>query len=423
MSARTLPGPLSRLWPRKVRTRLTLLYATLFCAAGTALLALTYGLLASSLSGQAPASVASQEPASLSRACHLPGNQPVPLPLLRTCKQQDAAYIAGVTSGSRAQRQRALSELLEISLAGLAVMTAASGALGWIMSGRVLGPVRMITQTARRASEQHLGERLAMTGARDELRELGDTFDDMLHRLDTAFAAQRRFVASASHELRTPLTLMRTAIEVTLAKPSPTTSQLSDMAIRIRGSIDRAETMIEALLTLAISDQGTLRTEFTDLATCAEDALDAAAPQIERLGLHLDTSLAPAETSADPHLLDRVVANLIDNAIRHNQPGGWIKLSTGSTDSAACLQIANSGPHIPDDVIPALFEPFQRMQPRTGAFDGVGLGLSIAQSAITAHHGTLTARSQPTGGLHITVTIPRGSSAEPHSRTGRQLRS
>ena len=231
-------------------------------------------------------------------------------------------------------------------------MTAASGTLGWFMSGRVLGPVRMITQTARRASEQHLGERLALTGARDERRELADTFDDMLHRLDTAFAAQRRFVASASHELRTPLTLMRTAIDVTLAKPSPTTSQLSEMATRIRRSIDRAETMIEALLTLAISDQGTLRAEFTDLATCAEDALDAAAPQIEKLGLHLDTSFAPAETSADPQLLDRVVSNLIDNAIRHNQPGGWIKLSTGSTDSTACLQIANSGLHVPYGVIP-----------------------------------------------------------------------
>ena len=186
-------------------------------------------------------------------------------------------------------------------------MTVASGGLGWFMSGRVLRPVRVITETARRASEQHLGERLALTGARDELKELADTFDDMLERLDAAFATQRRFVANASHELRTPLTVMRTAIDVTLAKPSPTARQLTDMAVRVRRSIDKAESMVEALLTLAVSDQGKLSTEFTDLATWAEDAIDAAAPEIERLNLHVDAKLDPAETTGDPQLLERMI--------------------------------------------------------------------------------------------------------------------
>jgi signal transduction histidine kinase len=271
----------------------------------------------------------------------------------------------------------------------------------------------VITETARRASEQHLGERLALTGPRDELRELAETFDDMLERLDAAFATQRRFVANASHELRTPLTAMRTAIDVTLAKPSPAAQQLTDMAVRVRRSVDRAETMIEALLTLAVSDQGKLSTEFTDLATWAEDAIDAAAPEIERLDLHLDTTLDPAETAGDPQLLERMIWNLVDNAVRHNEPGGWIKLRTGSTGTAAYLQIANSGPFIPHDAMPSLLEPFQRMHARTGVRDGVGLGLSIARSVITAHHATFTARTQPAGGLDITVAIPRHHTTTP----------
>ncbi len=228
----------------------------------------------------------------------------------------------------------------------------------------------------------------------------------MLERLDAAFGTQRRFVANASHELRTPLTVMRTAIDVTLAKPSPTVRQLADMAMRVRRSIDRAESMVEALLTLAMSDQGKLSTEFSDLATWAEDAIDAAAPEIERLDLRMDTKLDPAETSGDPQLLERMIWNLVDNAVRHNEPGGWIRLRTGSRDAAVYLEIANSGPFVPDDAVPSLFEPFRRLETRTGVRDGVGLGLSIARSVGTAHRATVTARSQPAGGLDISVEIP-----------------
>jgi signal transduction histidine kinase len=287
-------------------------------------------------------------------------------------------------------------------------MTVASGGLGWFMSGRVLHPVRVITETARRASEEHLGERLALTGATDELKELADTFDDMLERLDAAFATQRRFVANASHELRTPLTVMRTAIDVTLAKPSPTARQLTDMAVRVRRSIDRAESMVEALLTLAVSDQGKLSTEFSDLATWAEDAIDAATPEIERLDLHVVAELGPAETTGDPQLLERMIWNLVDNAVKHNEPGGWIRLRTGSRDESAYLEIANSGPFIPEEAVPSLFEPFRRMETRTGVRDGAGLGLSITRSVVTAHCATVTARSRPAGGLDISVVIPCG---------------
>jgi signal transduction histidine kinase len=402
---------LRRLWPQKVRTRLTLMYAMLFFAAGAALLGLTYGLVASSLPTRpaATAKVSSQELKNLNQCKRATGaltGKPIPASLLAECEQAGKAYSAGTAAGLQAQRQRVLSDLLAFSLVGLAVMTVASGGLGWFMSGRVLRPVRAITETARRASEQHLGERLALTGARDELKELADTFDGMLERLDAAFATQRRFVANASHELRTPLTVMRTAIDVTLAKPSPTARQLTDMAVRVRRSVDRAESMVEALLTLAVSDQGKLSTEYTDLATWAEDAIDAAAPEIERLGLRVDALLDPAETTGDPQLLERMISNLVGNAVRHNEPGGWIRLRTGSSDAAVYLEIANSGPFIPDDAVPSLFEPFRRMQDRTGVRDGVGLGLSIARSVVTAHRATVIARSQPAGGLDISVEIP-----------------
>jgi len=229
----------------------------------------------------------------------------------------------------------------------------------------------------------------------------------MLERLDTAFATQRRFVANASHELRTPLTVMRTAVDVTLAKPAPTARQLTDMAARVRRSIDQAESMIEALLILAVSDQGKLSTEFTDLATWAEDAIDAAAPEIERLSLMVEAKLDPAETVGDPQLLERMINNLVDNAVRHNEPGGWIRLRTGRSHTAVFLDVSNSGPFVPDDKVPELFEPFRRMEARTGSRDGVGLGLSITRSVATAHDATVTVRSQPEGGLDVSVVIPR----------------
>ena len=405
MNARSL----RRLWPQKVRTRLTLIYAAPFFVAGLAVFGLALFVLQKIIlptSPTAPLMTSGKLVGTVEQVCQAYTTTSTSL-----CERAYAAYYAGTVAGMQAQ-QNTLAKLLGFWALGLGGMTVASGGLGWYISGRLLRPVREITETARRASEQHLGERLALAGPRDELKELADTFDDMLERLDAAFATQRRFVANASHELRTPLTVMRTAIDVTLAKPSPTASQLTDMAVRVRRSVDRAESMIEALLTLAVSDQGKLSTEFTDLATWAEDAIDAAAPEIERLNLHVEAKLDPAETTGDPQLLERMAWNLVDNAVRHNEPGGWIKLRTGSSEAAAYLEIANSGPFVPDDTVPSLFEPFRRMEARTGVRDGAGLGLSIARSVVTAHRATVTARSQPAGGLDISVVIPRHRGAE-----------
>jgi signal transduction histidine kinase len=425
-----MPPPSRRfrhLWPQKVRTRLTVIYAALFLAGGSALLGLTYGLVASSLPvGSAAATKQILSRADFIKLCKQPQPQPAaskgakgqrlapapapskptqPNKIIALCQQ---AYAAGDSAGSTSQRQRALHSLLLFSLAGLGVMTIASGGAGWVVSGRVLRPVRAITEAARRASEQNLGERLSLTGARDELRELADTFDAMLERLDQAFAAQRRFVADASHELRTPLTVMRTAIDVTLAKQSRTPEQVEAMAIRVRRSIDRAQDMIDALLTLAVSEQGRLTSsEPFDLATAAEDALDAAAADIGQLGLRVSTDLDPAQTAGDPHLLERMIGNLVDNAVRHNEPAGWISVRTGGSNGSVFLQVANGGPHIPQEIVATLFEPFHRLEGRTSGRDGVGLGLSIARSIGCAHGASVVARSRPGGGLEVRVVLPR----------------
>jgi signal transduction histidine kinase len=392
--------------PRRIRTRLTLGYAALFLAAGSGLLGITYGLVASSLptsssgsSGKAHQS--SQQLAKLQYACTHPG---FPDPPVLQCKE--AVFKAGASAGSADQRQRALRNLLLFSLVGLGVMTIVSSGLGWVMAGRVLRPVRAITDAARRASDQHLGDRIALTGAGDELKELADTFDDMLERLDRAFAAQRRFVANASHELRTPLTIMRTAIDVTLAKPSRTPQQLEDLARRVGRTIGTAEDMIEALLTLADSNQGVAGREFVDLATVAEDALDMTAGRAADLGLHIDACLDPAPAAGDAHLLERLIWNLVDNAVRHNEPAGWIRLRTGVEEQTAVFQISNGGAHVPESAAAAIFEPFWRVGGRS-AGGGAGLGLSIAASITAAHSASLTTRTRPEGGLDLTVRFPR----------------
>ncbi|HEX9553349.1 MAG TPA: HAMP domain-containing sensor histidine kinase [Streptosporangiaceae bacterium] len=417
-----------RSWPQKVRTKLTLIYAALFLAGGSLLLGLTYGLVAASLperaavSGKGP--MTQDEFLKLCKQPHPKASLPVksgtrrpgpkqsgPLQakIKRQCSQE-SAYLAGSQAAAARQRQRALHNLLLFSALGLGVMTILSAGAGWIVAGRVLRPVRMITGTARRASEENLGERIALAGARDELKELADTFDDMLERLDRAFTAQRRFVADASHELRTPLTVMRTAIDVTLAKPARTQEQLESMAVRVRRAIGRAEDMIDALLTLAISEHGRAnRNEPFNLATAAEDAIDAAATQIQRLDLKLHADLDPAETAGDPQLLDRMVSNLVDNAVRHNTPGGEVCVASGVRDGTAFLRITNSGRQVPPEVVPSLFEPFRRLEGRIGG-DGAGLGLAIARSVAAVHGTTVQARSRPAGGLDVEVTLAaRGS--------------
>ena len=390
--------------PQTFRVRLTLLFAALFLAAGAALLGISYVLAVNQPDNVPPVTLYQFK---LAFHCKQ-GKESLPKTAEPVLSSKCAHAIAATAAHEAAAglRRQTLERLLAYSLVALGAMTVVSGGLGWVMAGRVLRPVSSITAAARRASEQHLGERLALAGPHDELRELADTFDQMLERLDAAFASQRRFVADASHELRTPLTVMRTAIEVTLAKPARTPEQLEVMAAKVARSAAQAEAMIEALLTLAASEQAPASPELVDLATAAEDAAESAAARARELDLRVDTDLAAAPACGNRVLLERMVGNLVDNAVRHNIRGGWILIRTGTGEQRARFEIANSGPVIPEELVPALFDPFRRVEERTSVRDGAGLGLAIVRSIGTAHGASVDAHSLPDGGLRILVTLP-----------------
>jgi signal transduction histidine kinase len=390
-----------------IRLRLTLVYSGLFLLAGAALLAVTYGLVAQSLNASLPAAASSPDGSYQAQAGKICASTQISPEQVAICKAKAQNSLKNLTEASAAfQRDQTLEHLLYYSLGALAVVAAVSAWLGWIVAGRALRPVAAITAAARTASEENLGERIALAGPDDELKELADTFDAMLGRLDAAFASQRRFVADASHELRTPLTVMRTAIDVTLAKPSRTQAQLEAMAAEVRQAVDRAEALIEALLTLARSDRGRWPREPLDVAVLAEDALDAAAPAIRACPVSIEARLCPGPALGDPVLVERLVTNLVDNAVRHNVPNGWVQVATGIRGGMAFIEVANGGTVIPEELVPSLFEPFWRLSERAGSPDGAGLGLSIVRSVAVAHHGQVTARHRAAGGLEVSVLLP-----------------
>jgi signal transduction histidine kinase len=387
------------------------------------------GLLASALpkAGSAPRFTASQQ-AALTFSCKQAEEAatskgvvpPRPVAVSSACQKLAAEAAVAATKN---QRNSALHDLLLFSLLGLGVMTVASAGLGWVMAGRVLRPVSAITGAARRASERHLGERIDLQGPRDELKELADTFDEMLDRLDVAFAGQQRFVANASHELRTPLTVMRTAIDVTLAKIDRTPEQLESMAIKVRRSVDQAEKLIEALLTLAISERKPSDEDVIDLATAVDDAVDVLEPAINARGLELALELEEAEVRGDRTLLERLVANLVDNAVRHNVSDGHIEVRTGSNGTVATIQVTNSGDVVDESLVDFLFEPFEKIDGRTNNTEGVGLGLAIVRSIALAHGGAIAASSRAEGGLCVSVSLPTANGAgRPAEQTDRDAK-
>ncbi len=303
--------------------------------------------------------------------------------------------------GAQGQRDLTLSHLLQYSLITLAVVIALAAVLGWIFYGRALRPVHLITTAARAASEHNLSARVAPRGPRDELRELAETFDAMLGRLQAAFEGQQRFIANASHELRTPLAVMRTTADVVLDSPDSTPGDLRAMAADIRAAVDHAEHLIGALLILARNERGLTVREETDLATVAEDVLDV----VGLCGRRVHATLEPAVISGDPVLAERLIANLVDNAVRYNTAAGDIWISTRTAAGSAQLTVANTGPVISPADAGRIFQPFQRLSDRT-SHDGSGLGLAIVASIAAIHGGTATARPRNDGGLSVTVTIP-----------------
>ncbi len=383
------------------RSRLTLLYASLFTLGGAALALITYLLVAHTLHGTAATRIPPGVRHSLARC--LQAAQTGRAGVMQKCA---AVYASGVQAGAAAQRATTLAHLLAYSLLTLAGVTLLAAAAGWLAAGRILAPVHRLTAAARAASEQNLSQRIALQGPRDELRELADTFDTMLGRLDRAFASQRQFIANASHELRTPLTVMRTAMDVVLAKPQPARGELMSMAADIRQAAGHAERLIEALLVLARNDQARALTDPLDLAAVAEDALEGRTAD----GITTTATLGQAPVTGDQVLLERLVANLLDNAERYNIPGGTVTIST-TTDNATCaVRVVNTGQVIPPGQVGRLFLPFTRLDDRT-RHDGFGLGLALVSSIAAVHGGTVHATAVPAGGLDITVRLPRRDNA------------
>ena len=319
---------------------------------------------------------------------------------LAQCKE---VFAGGAQAGAVYQRDRDLHQLLLWSLVGLVGGTLVAGGLGWVIGKRILNPLHKVTSAARRASQEHLDERIEHDGPNDELKELADTFDDMLNRLDLAFVSQRRFVANASHELRTPLTSMRTLIDVAMAKPIRTTEGLETLVGRVRDAVDQSEAIIDGLLTLARSDRGLTVRELVDLEAAALDAIDQTSIAARESDITVVANLSAAPMAGDRVLVERLVANLVDNAIRYNYEGGSISVETGIEDGDSYLSVTNSGPLVQESKLPSLFEPFTRVEQRVTNGQGVGLGLSIVASVAVAHGGRVEAIALPDGGLRVIV--------------------
>jgi signal transduction histidine kinase len=320
---------------------------------------------------------------------------------------QSVHQLAQAGTVQAAQRAADSHQLLVNSGIALAIVAVLALLAGWLVAGRMLRPIRTITRTARRISSTSLHERLALAGPQDELKELGDTLDSLFARLEAAFEAQRHFVANASHELRTPLTAERTLLQVALDDPGTTTAEWRSTAQEVLASSDEQAGLIEALLTLATSESGLNGHERVDLATTVSATLAGLEPETGRLGIHVEQLTEPAPLDGDPLLTERLVANLLTNAVRHNIAGGRVEVWTGVRDGRAVLSVTNTGALIPPTELDRLFQPFQRLDPRRATHkDGHGLGLSIVRAIATAHHATITAHPRPDGGLGVNVTFP-----------------
>lgn len=388
------------------RGRLALLCTGLFVVCGTIVVAITYALVAALPDAKPASSASSQRDTYVAECERTLTSGDLDAQQQPYCEQAAAGapradFEQGIYLGAANQRDATLAQLLRFSFGTLAVVTILAALGSWILAGRVLRPIHRITATARAASEHNLSARVSMHGPRDELRELADTFDEMLGRLQSGFDGQRRFIANASHELRTPLTVMGATVDVVLAKARPTQAELQRMGHDVRIAVDDAKRLIEALLTLARNEHGLTVHEQVDLATVAEDVLDS----VDAGDRCLRPSLRPAVLAGDPVLLERLVANLVDNAMRYNVSGGNVRIETRTVDGRATLLVANTGPIVAPDAIDGLFEPFRRLRDRTGG-DGFGLGLAIVASITAVHDGTVTARPAPDGGLEVAITMP-----------------
>ena len=415
-----------------VRWRLTLLYGGLFLVSGAVLLAITYALVDHAAvfpQGPriawigSPRAVLHEQPAvaggELRKLATLPGatsidipanaqftvaGQKVPPPIARLLRTRQGQRALGEVVGT--QRVADLHQLIIESALALALMAIISGALGWVVAGRVLRPLRTMTTATHEISAENLNRRLSMRGPRDELRQLADTIDELLGRLEGAFDAQRRFVANASHELRTPLTAVRALLEMVLSDPKATVATFRATCEQVLDESAQQEQLIEALLTLAQGQRGIDRADAVDLTALVRAVVAAREGAAATRNIEIGQALAPATISGDARLVQRLISNLVDNAIRHNDPGGRVDVSLRS-HGRATLSVINTGPVVPPEEIERLLAPFQRLAAdRTSQRDGLGLGLSIVAAIAGAHDAVLAVRARPEGGLEVEVRFP-----------------
>jgi signal transduction histidine kinase len=398
-----------------VRLRLTLLYGGLFLASGAALLTITYLLVRSSTGTvlktppSLPGAVTNPLPATASSSV---GHPPVGGQVIRIPARLAAVDLAA----KRRARAEELNQLLIQSGVALAIMAAASIALGWVVAGRVLRPLRTMTTTTRRISEDNLGERLALAGPDDELKELADTIDGLLARLDAAFQAHRMFVANASHELRTPLAMMRTTLDVATGKPGPQPPQVAALSAKLREGLDRGDSLVESFLSLARAQHGVLQDgTVVSIAQIVDDAIKAHHGLIAANHIHIQRTMQDIWVEGSATLLGRMVENLVDNAVRHNRPDGWIRIDARLEGEYAQIAIESAGPQLRDSDVQELTQPFRRLgDQRTGSDNGFGLGLAIVAAITEAHRGKLELHALDEGGLGVLIHLP-GATSDPAS--------
>ncbi|MER5378959.1 HAMP domain-containing sensor histidine kinase [Streptomyces sp. NPDC002688] len=378
-----------------IRIRLTLLYGGMFLIAGILLLSIIYLLAAQALNvgSELPFKIVSGQVGS--STCNLPSRS--------SSDEINKALYDCVNQ----QRQHALDDLLSRSLLALLGLAIIAFAFGFAMAGRVLSPLGHITRTARAVAGSDLSRRIKLDGPDDELKELADTFDDMLERLQRAFTAQQRFVGNASHELRTPLAINRTLLEVHLSGPGVPT-EMQQLGKTLLATNERSEQLVEGLLLLARSDNQIVERKPVDLAEVASQAIDQVHAEAEAKGVKIRGQRAPVVVQGNGVLLERIALNLVQNAVRYNVPkDGWVEVTTEVQHGRAVLEVSNTGPMVPAYEVDNLFEPFRRLRTeRTGSDKGVGLGLSIARSVARAHGGHIVAQPREGGGLVMRVTLP-----------------
>lgn len=392
------PSPASPWLRPTIRIRLTLLYGGMFLSAGMVLLTIIYLLAAQALqeNSELPFRILDANAQLTSDRC----------PRL-TGTLSSEVFMQRLSECTNTQRALALDQLLRRSLMALLGLAVAAFAFGYVMAGRVLAPLGRITRTARQVAGSDLHKRIELEGPDDELKELSDTFDEMLDRLDRAFTAQQRFVANASHELRTPLAINRTLLEVQLSDPDAS-PELQQLGKTLLATNQRSEQLVEGLLLLARSENEIVDRKPVDLAEVAGQAVEQVRGEAESKGVELRGVRQPAYVQGNGVLLERIALNLLQNAVRYNVPeSGWVTVSTAAVPGQAVLVVENTGPVVPAYEIDNLFEPFRRLRSdRTGSDKGVGLGLSIVRSVARAHGGTVTAEPRDDGGLVIRVALP-----------------